>query len=334
MRFALPFLLVCAALVLAVLVLGAFARPPETGDLPDLTLRDPSGQSFDLASLDGRIWVASFISAGCIDACEGTIERLSRLHDGLPDGVRLVTFVVDGAGLWPRRPTSAADRRSWVICQGNDVDADSETEVRRLATEFLLVPAADLAGLSHRAPSAVIVPVDDRGRPLHTYRMEEADPGESDPPVAGAWGDVEFRITLNPRPGREAWLHAIVLLLLVAGVVLARRGLVKIHPVCTGLAGVITVILLGFGFGYAEFAASVPSRGSGWARPVYFSVLVTHTILTALVVVLASTAIYHAARRQFDRHTAMTRWFAPAWLGVALSGAVVYYLLSIWFPGA
>ena len=110
MRFALPFLLVCTALVLAVLALGAFARPPETGDLPDLTLRDPSGRSFDLASLDGRVWVASFISAGCIDACEGTIERLSRLRDGLPGGVRLVTFVVDGTGLWPRRPTAAAER--------------------------------------------------------------------------------------------------------------------------------------------------------------------------------------------------------------------------------
>ena len=75
-------------------------------------------------------------------------------------------------------------------------------------------------------------------------------------------------------------------------------------------------------------------RGSGWARPLYFSVLVTHTVLTALIVVLALTAIYHAVRGQLERHTAMARWVAPAWIGVALSGAVIYYLLSVWFPGA
>ena len=40
MRYAIPFLVVCAALVASVLVLGAFARPPEVGPLPDLTLRD------------------------------------------------------------------------------------------------------------------------------------------------------------------------------------------------------------------------------------------------------------------------------------------------------
>ena len=334
MRFALPFLVVCAALVASVLVLGAFALPPEVGPLPDLTLRDPRGQSFDLTSMNGRIWVATFVSADCIDDCEATMVRLARLHDGLPDDVPLVTFVIDGAALWPRRPGPAEERRDWVICQGNDVDADSEAEVRRLATEHLLVPAEALAGLGRRAPSALIVPVDDRGRPLRVYTMEQTDPGDNDPPVAGAWGDVEFHVTLNPRPWREAWLHATVLLLLVAGVILARRGLVQIHPFCMGLAGVITVVLLGFGFGYADFAVSVPFRGSGWTRPLYFSVLMMHTVLTGLIVMLAPTAIYHAARGQIERHKAMTRWLAPAWIGVALSGAVVYCLLSIWFPGA
>jgi putative membrane protein len=334
MRFAIPFLVVCAALVASVLVLGAFARPPEVGPLPDLTLRDPRGQSFDLSSMNDRIWVASFVSADCIDDCPETMLRLSRLLDGLPDDVPLVTFVVDGAGQWPRRPAPAEDRRDWVICQGNDVDADSEIEVRRLATESLLVPAADLDGLSRRTPSAVIVPVDHRGRPLRTYSIEQGNPGDSDIPVAGAWGDVEFRVTLNRNARREAWLHAVVPLLLFAGVILAWRGLVQIHPICMGLAGVITVVLLGFGFSYSDFAVSVPFRGSGWARPLYFSVLTMHTVLTGLIVVLALTAIYYAARRQIERHTAMTRWLAPAWIGVASSGAVVYYLLSVWFPGA
>ena len=98
MRYALPFMVVCAALVASILVLGAFARPAEVAPLPDLTLRDPRGQSFDLASMSGRIWVATFVSAGCADDCEATLARLARLHDGLPDDVPMVTFIVDGEG--------------------------------------------------------------------------------------------------------------------------------------------------------------------------------------------------------------------------------------------
>lgn len=334
MRYALPFLVVSAALVAAVLVLGAFARPTEVGPLPDLTLRDPRGQSFDLSSMKNRIWVASFIGADCIHDCDGTMARLARLHDGLPEGVPMVSFVVDGESLWPRRPALAEDRRGWIICQGNDVDAASQAEVRRLATESLLVPAEDLAGLARRSPTAVIVPVDDRGRPLGVYTTTDTDPGENDPSVAGAWGDVEFRVTLHPRASRQVWLHILVVLLLVAGVILARRGLLQIHPACTGLAAVITVILLGFGYGYVEFAMAVPFRGTGWARPLYFSVLAAHTALTALILILALTAIYYALRRQPGRHTTLTRWLAPAWIAVALSGAVTYFLLSRWFPGA
>ena len=334
MRYATPFLVVCAAIVAAVLVLGAFARPPEVGPIPDLTLRDPRGQSFDLSSMQGRIWVATFISAACIDDCEATIARLSRLHDGLPEDVPLVTFVVDTTGLWPSRPAPAEDRRDWIICQGNDVDADSEAEVRRLATDSWLVRAADLAGLSRRAPSAVIVPIDDRGRPLGVYTATDADPGENDPPIARAWGDVEFRVALDPRSWRQAWLHVFVSILLVAGMILARLRLLQIHPVCTGLAVLITVVLLGYGYGYIEFATAFAFRGSGWARPLYFSVLATHTALTALILILALTAIYYALMRQPGRHTALTRWLAPAWFAVAVSGVLVYGLLSIWFPGA
>jgi uncharacterized membrane protein YozB (DUF420 family)/cytochrome oxidase Cu insertion factor (SCO1/SenC/PrrC family) len=334
MRFAIPFLAVCAALVVSMLLLGMFARPSEVDDVPDLTLRDPRGQSFDLRSLNERIWVASFLSAGCIDDCEATLERLSRLRDGLPEKVPLVTFVIDGTGQWPRRPAIAEGRRGWIICQGNDVDADSETLVRQMATETLRIPSADLAGLAQRAPSAIIAPIDDRGRTLGVYSIDRTDPGDLDPAIESAWGDVEFHMSLHSGAGRDAGLHALVLVLLVTGVVLAKRGLVQIHPAFTGLATLVTMVLLGYGFGYADFAGSIPLRGSGWPRPLYFSVLLTHTILTALIVVLALTAIYHGARGQTARHTALTRWVAPAWIGVAASGAIIYFLSSIWFPGA
>jgi uncharacterized membrane protein YozB (DUF420 family) len=282
--------------------------------------------------MDGRIWIAGFVSATCIDACPDAVERLAILHDGLPGDIPLVTFVVDGKSLWPTRPSAAQDRRRWTVCQGNSVDADDEEQVRRLATEFLRVAEETLNGLKDRAPAAVIVPVDRRGRPQGVYHLDDAAVGKVDPVVAAAWGDTEFLVTLHRHGRREVRLNALVAALLLAGYVLIRYRLIPAHLTCMGLAGLITMILVGLGLGYVDFATSVPMRGVGWARPSYFAVLLGHTILLSLSTLAALTLVYLALRRRFESHKAIARWIAPAWIGVCVAGVAIHYLLELWFP--
>lgn len=331
MKLALPFLLLCCALVGAVVVLGIGAHAPEVGPLPALTLRDPAGRRVELEALRGRVFVASVIGAECLERCPSTLERLAHLHDGLPDGVPLVTLVVGGRSLWPAEPAAMQDRRTWIIGQGNSTDADEETEVRRLATDFLRVPAPLVERLAGGERAGVIVAVDGRGRARRVYELREGEHGPGDPALAAAWGDVEFSTQLHGHPLRDSALYAVAALLLAAGVATARRGLVRIHPYFTVSGGLLTVALVGSAFHYLDAALSVPSHGSGWARPLYLTVMGTHGAICALMVVLGLTLVFHALRRQDERHREIARWVAPAWIAAAGTGWAVYLLLHLWF---
>lgn len=332
MKPALPFFVVCAALIAALGVLGTWGQAPRATSFPELTLRDPAGERFDVGTLYGRIWVASFIDSGCVTRCPATVERLKGLRDGLPEDVPLVTFILGGESLWPVPIEAAAQRPRWFVAQGNDVDADDEATLRRAAVEFFGIAEGQLDGLADGTPEAWLVTVDAQGRPLEAYPLVCDD--SADAAVAAAWGDVEFRVTLVRSPLREAWLYGLTTVLLIAGVVLARLEWIRPHPVCTGLATAITVILLGFGLRYGAFAISVPAHGSGWERPLYFALLTTHTASGVVIVIMASKLIFHATRKQFDRHRAIARWVAPAWICVASTGVVIYSLIGRWFPAS
>ncbi len=72
---------------------------------------------------------------------------------------------------------------------------------------------------------------------------------------------------------------------------------------------------------------SVPFKGQGWIRPVYFTILLTHTILATTVVPLALITLTRALRERFDAHRRIARWTLPTWLYVSVTGVIVYWML-------
>ena len=72
--------------------------------------------------------------------------------------------------------------------------------------------------------------------------------------------------------------------------------------------------------------------GQGWVRPVYFTILITHTILAVIIVPLVLVTLTRALRSQFDRHRRIARWTLPAWLYVSVTGVVIYWLLYRVYP--
>ena len=72
---------------------------------------------------------------------------------------------------------------------------------------------------------------------------------------------------------------------------------------------------------------SVHFRGTGWSRPVYFTILTTHTILAVVIVPMVLITLSRALRGKFDRHRAIARWTFPLWLYVSVTGVVVYVML-------
>jgi uncharacterized membrane protein YozB (DUF420 family) len=68
-------------------------------------------------------------------------------------------------------------------------------------------------------------------------------------------------------------------------------------------------------------------QGQGVWRPIYFSILISHTILAITIVPLIIITLSRALRGRFDRHRAIARWTYPLWLYVSVTGVIVYLML-------
>ena len=71
--------------------------------------------------------------------------------------------------------------------------------------------------------------------------------------------------------------------------------------------------------------------GTGLARTIYFSVLLSHTILAVVTVPLVLITLSRGLHERFDQHRAIARWTFPIWLYVSVTGVVIYFMLYHWF---
>ncbi|MGH9566096.1 MAG: DUF420 domain-containing protein, partial [Candidatus Angelobacter sp.] len=78
---------------------------------------------------------------------------------------------------------------------------------------------------------------------------------------------------------------------------------------------------------YHAHVGSVHFPGHGWARLLYFSILISHTILAAAVPPLVVITLVLALRERFERHRRIARWTYPIWLYVSITGVIVYIML-------
>lgn len=141
-------------------------------------------------------------------------------------------------------------------------------------------------------------------------------------------------IEISDLPAVNATLNGTSAVLLTAGYVFIRRKRVTQHLLCMGSAFVVSTLFLISYLTYHAHAGSRPFAGQGWVRPVYFAILLTHTVLAAAIVPLALTTLYRAARKQFDRHKRIARWTLPLWLYVSVTGVLIYFMLYHWYAPA
>ena len=78
---------------------------------------------------------------------------------------------------------------------------------------------------------------------------------------------------------------------------------------------------------YHANAGSVPFRGTGAIRAVYFAVLIPHIILAAAILPLALVTTARGLRGDYTRHVRIARWTLPVWLYVSVTGVIVYLML-------
>jgi uncharacterized membrane protein YozB (DUF420 family) len=82
---------------------------------------------------------------------------------------------------------------------------------------------------------------------------------------------------------------------------------------------------------YHALHGATPFPGSGWSRPVYFVILISHTILAAVVAPMVLVTVYLALRGRLANHLRLARWTLPIWLYVSITGVLVYLFLYHFF---
>ncbi len=134
-------------------------------------------------------------------------------------------------------------------------------------------------------------------------------------------------IQLHYFPAMNASLNATSALLLLFGYFFIRSGKVFFHKVCMILATLVSSVFLVSYLYYHAHHGTTRFLGQGIIRIIYFSILISHTILAVVILPLILMTLYRALRNQFDRHKKIARWTFPLWLYVSITGVVVYWML-------
>jgi uncharacterized membrane protein YozB (DUF420 family) len=128
-------------------------------------------------------------------------------------------------------------------------------------------------------------------------------------------------------PAVNATLNGISTVFLTIGWIFIRRRDMARHRACMIAAFVTSALFLTSYLVYHANVGSVPFRGQGAIRTVYFVILITHIVLAAAILPLALMTLSRALARRFDRHRRIARWTLPIWLYVSVTGVAIYLML-------
>lgn len=132
---------------------------------------------------------------------------------------------------------------------------------------------------------------------------------------------------ISDLPAVNATLNGITATLLTTGYLLIRKRRIAAHRACMIAAFCVSVLFLASYLYYHYHVGSRHFPGRGWIRPIYYAILISHTILAAAVVPLALATLHRGLTSQFPKHKRIARWTLPIWLYVSVTGVVVYLLL-------
>ncbi len=134
-------------------------------------------------------------------------------------------------------------------------------------------------------------------------------------------------MTVSDLPAVNAGLNTATIVLLGAGYVAIRRGNARLHMRFMVAAFGLSVAFLGFYLAHKFLAGPRRFTGHGWIRPVYFTVLLTHTIFAMVNLPLILTVLWLACSGRFEAHRRLSRKVWPLWMYVSITGVIVYFML-------
>jgi putative membrane protein len=132
-------------------------------------------------------------------------------------------------------------------------------------------------------------------------------------------------------PRIYATINGITAVVLLAGVLAIKNGKRKLHKQLMTTAIALSVAFLVMYVAYHMTTDSTKFGGEGMIRNVYFFILITHILLSIAVIPLVMITYVRALAEKFDRHKKIAKITFPIWLYVAVTGVVVYLMISPYY---
>jgi len=139
-------------------------------------------------------------------------------------------------------------------------------------------------------------------------------------------------MSLADLPAVNASLNGLSAVFLAAGFYFIRQKNVPAHKKCMLSAVSCSVLFLICYLTYHLQMGTTRFLKPPWFRPIYLTLLTTHTILAAAIVPLIIITLTRALRERFDKHKKIARWTWPMWMYVSVTGVIIYLLLYQIFP--
>lgn len=132
-------------------------------------------------------------------------------------------------------------------------------------------------------------------------------------------------------PPIYAAVNGITAILLVTAVWAIKNGKRKLHETLMKTAIACSVLFLTMYIAYHMTSPSTKFGGEGWVKTVYFIILLSHISLSIVVIPLVLISYVRALAEKFDKHKQITKYTFPIWLYVAITGVIVYLMISPYY---
>jgi putative membrane protein len=146
-------------------------------------------------------------------------------------------------------------------------------------------------------------------------------------PQTGKLGDLD--VTFLPK--LHAILNSLTAIALLTGFRFIKKGNIRYHRFSMVTAIVLSAFFLVSYVTYHYQAPPTSFGGEGAIRGVYYFILLTHIVLAAIIVPMVLLSVYFAVSNQIPRHRRIARWTFPIWLYVAITGVLVYLMISPYY---
>ncbi len=129
-------------------------------------------------------------------------------------------------------------------------------------------------------------------------------------------------------PALNAFLNSVSTVLILSGFAAIKKRKFIAHMKFMLTAFITSSLFLVSYLLYHNFTGHTPFPGQGFIRPLYFTILISHIILSTFVVPLVLTSFYFAYSGKFKTHRKVSRWTFPIWLYVSITGVAIFFILN------